>query len=244
MLYLIGIGLGDEKDISLNALNVLKNCDFVYLENYTSKLFFDVEKFEYLIGKKIILADRDLVENKDQIVNNALNKTVAFLVKGDVFSATTHSDLFLRAKEKGVLVKIIHNSSILTAVGDTGLSLYKFGKVASIPFDNKNVKTPITIFLDNHKLKMHTLFLLDLSPKEETYMNFKEAIKYLVDLCPQIKNSTQIIVCGALGTEDSIIKYGEINDLLNIEINIYPQCIIIPAELHFMEEEMLNSFKV
>lgn len=44
-------------------------------------------------------------------------------------SATTHSDLLLRAKEKGVTVKVVHNASILTAVGACGLHLYRFGQV-------------------------------------------------------------------------------------------------------------------
>ncbi|HIH25712.1 MAG TPA: diphthine synthase, partial [Nanoarchaeota archaeon] len=47
-----------------------------------------------------------------------------------------------------------------------------------------------------------------------------------------------------LGTEEQIIKYGKINELLDIEINVYPQCIIIPGKLHFMEEEVLELYKI
>ncbi len=43
------------------------------------------------------------------ITGEAEKRDVAFLVVGDVFSATTHTDLYLRAKEKGVKVKIVHN---------------------------------------------------------------------------------------------------------------------------------------
>ena len=37
-LYFIGIGLNDEKDISIKGLEIIKKCDHIYLENYTSKL--------------------------------------------------------------------------------------------------------------------------------------------------------------------------------------------------------------
>ncbi|HLC58614.1 MAG TPA: diphthine synthase [Candidatus Nanoarchaeia archaeon] len=243
MLYLIGIGLGNEKDITLNALETLKKCDFIYLENYTSKLNFNIKDFEKLIGKTIILADRELVESGDDIVNSSLGGEVAFLVKGDVFSATTHVDIYLRVKKLNGNCKVLHNSSILTAVGDTGLSLYKFGKTASIPFNYKNIHTPFDIYLENGR--MHTLFLLDLDPKTNKYMNFKDGLNCLNENGDGSVNlGTYAVVCAGLGTDEQIIKYGKIEDLLKININIYPQCFIIPKDLHFMEEEFLNLYKI
>ena len=108
MLYLIGIGLNNEKDISLNGLEAVKKADVVYLENYTSKLSCSVADLEELYEKKIILADRELVEQKaeETILKDAQNKNVAFLVIGDVFGATTHVDLMLRAKKLNIKVKI------------------------------------------------------------------------------------------------------------------------------------------
>lgn len=50
------------------------------------------------------------------------------------FSATTHSDLQLRAQEQGVEVIVIHNASIMNAVGVTGLQLYRFGEVQILHF--------------------------------------------------------------------------------------------------------------
>ena len=37
-LYLIGIGLSTEKDITVKGLEIVKKCDKVYLESYTSLL--------------------------------------------------------------------------------------------------------------------------------------------------------------------------------------------------------------
>ena len=49
-------------------------------------------------------------------------------------SATTHTDLELRARQKGIPVKVVHNASIMNAVGACGLQLYRFGEAVSIVF--------------------------------------------------------------------------------------------------------------
>ena len=53
---------------------------------------------------------------------------------GDVFAATTHTDLYLRAIERKMKVELIFNASIMTAVGCCGLQCYRFGETVSIPF--------------------------------------------------------------------------------------------------------------
>jgi precorrin-2 methylase len=44
MLYLVGLGLADEKDITVRGLEVVKSASRVYLEAYTSILLVDKEK--------------------------------------------------------------------------------------------------------------------------------------------------------------------------------------------------------
>jgi len=237
VLNIIGIGLGDEKDITLKGLELVKKSDFVYLENYTSKLDCDISSLEALYGKKIILADRDLVENKTEIIDNAKNKEVSLLIIGDVFSATTHADIMQRALDKKIRVNIVHNASVLNAVGSTGLSLYNFGKVTSIPFDNKNIKSPIKVLEDNQKLGLHTLFLLDLDPSEDKFMSVNKAIEYLFD--NKVKDQICVVCCG-LGSAKQIIKTGNLFKLKSIKFDVYPQCLIIPGKLHFKEEEFLK----
>lgn len=247
MLYLIGIGLGNEKDITLNGIEAIKKCKFVYLENYTSNLMFDLNHLENLVGKKVVLANREFVENGDEIINNSKKSDVALLVKGDVFSATTHVDLFLRTKHENITCKILHNASILTVIGDAGLSLYKFGKVVSIPFNYANVYSSYETFLENKEA--HTLFLLDLKPSENKYMDFKDGLKYLLEKSKE-KNDSKItedskcIICAVLGTDKAEIKYGKISDLLKLDIKSYPQCIIVPGKMHFVEEEIIDLYKL
>jgi len=43
--------------------------------------------------------------------------------------ATTHTDLQLRARQLGIPVRVVHNASVMNAVGTCGLQLYRFGEV-------------------------------------------------------------------------------------------------------------------
>lgn len=44
MLYIIGLGLADEKDISVKGLEIVKRADRVYLEAYTAILLVEKEQ--------------------------------------------------------------------------------------------------------------------------------------------------------------------------------------------------------
>ena len=239
MLYLIGIGLGNEKDISLNGLDAVKKADKIYLDNYTSELNCSIKDLEKIYGKKIGLADRKFVEDGRQILKYAKKGNVALLIIGDVFSATTHIDLFLRAKKENIKVKVIHGSSIISAVGVTGLQLYNFGKIASIPFNNVNIKAPVEIFKVNKKNGMHTLFLLDLD--QDRFLTIKEACEYLIN--NGVNEKTKAIGCAMIGSEKQIIKYSNLTRLKEIDFWDAPYCLIIPGKLHFMEEEALDLWK-
>ena len=249
-LYFIGLGLNSEKDITINGLEAVKKCDLVYLENYTSVLNCSKEQLEKFYGKKIIPARRNLVEaDGNEIIENAKTKNVALLVAGDPIVATTHIDLFLRAKKEGIKCNVIHNASILSAVGIIGLQVYKFGKTTSIPFENENVETPYNVLKDNLSLGLHTLFLLDLNPEEEKFMSVNDAIRYLLKI--ELKRNEKVfsekvlcIGCARIGSESQVIKAGTAKDLLKFNFGNPVHCLIVPGKLHFMEEEMLNLYKI
>ena len=44
MFYIIGLGLADEKDISVKGLEIVRQADRVYLEAYTAILLVDKER--------------------------------------------------------------------------------------------------------------------------------------------------------------------------------------------------------
>ncbi len=246
-LHFIGLGLSNEQDISLAGLELIKKADKVYLEHYTAVLSCPLESLEKLYGKKVELANREFVEKQNVLVDEAKTKEIAFLVVGDPFGATTHIDLFLRAKKAGIKTTVTHNASVLTAVGATGLQLYKFGKTTSIPFEVAS-ETPYEVLRENQKMGLHTLFLLDLRPDKNKYMTIKEAIEYLHKLEAQKKEnlfsaSTTCVGCAQLGSPEQKIKYASAEVLSHQEFGPGMHCLIIPGNLHFMEEEALHLWK-
>ena len=122
VLFIVGLGLGDEKDITVRGLEAVRSCDKIFLESYTSLLCVGKERLEQYYQKPIIIADRNMVESEaEQIYEPALTQNIALLVVGDPVCATTHTDIIIRAREHGVKVELIHNASVMGAVGCCGL---------------------------------------------------------------------------------------------------------------------------
>ncbi|BFG19248.1 hypothetical protein CerSpe_055220 [Prunus speciosa] len=128
MLYIVGLGLADEKDITFRSLEIVKQCDQVFIESYTSLLSFGLSSdglstLENLFGKPVTVTDRKTVEEKaDQILT------------ADPFGPTTHTDLVVRATKLGIMWKVVPNASVTNAVGICGLQLNHYGEKVSIPF--------------------------------------------------------------------------------------------------------------
>ncbi|MBW2986506.1 diphthine synthase [Candidatus Woesearchaeota archaeon] len=251
-LYFIGLGLNDEKDITVKGLNLVKKADVVYLENYTAILNCPISYLEKQYEKKIILADRDMVEQNPgkTILKDAKDKNVAFLVVGDPFGATTHMDLLMRAKKAGIKTQIVHNASILSAIGVTGLQVYKFGKTTSIPFPEKGFEpeTPYDFLKENQKMGLHTLLLLDLRPKENKFMTISDAINTLLKIEMRrnekvFTKDTLCIGCAKIGSLDQQIKTGKSSELSKLNFGPGLHCLIVPGKLHFAEEEVIEQFK-
>ena len=61
MLYLVGLGLADETDITVKGLEIVKKAERVYLEAYTSILLVSKDKlvsgFYSFVGKTIPFSD-------------------------------------------------------------------------------------------------------------------------------------------------------------------------------------------
>ncbi|KIJ66014.1 hypothetical protein HYDPIDRAFT_174764 [Hydnomerulius pinastri MD-312] len=180
MLYVIGLGLCDEKDITVRGLEAVKSSTRVYLEAYTSILMVQKERLEAFYGKDLIVADRDMVETQsDEILRNADKEDVSFLVVGDPFGATTHIDIVLRARAENIPVRIIHNASIMNAIGACGLQLYNFGQSVSLVFFTETWK-PDSFYdriKENSGLGLHTLVLLDIKVKEQSEENLARGRK-------------------------------------------------------------------
>ena len=233
MLYLIGLGLS-ESSISVAALEAIKSCDKVYLETYTVDFPYEIKNLESSIKTKIIPLEREKVEN-ESVIKEAKKQNIALLVYGNPLSATTHIQLIIAAKKQKVKYKIIHSESILNAIAESGLQLYKFGKTASMPKFSPNYAPDsfLDIILQNEKIKAHTLLLTDIG------LSSKEAIKQLEKVSEKRNvKFDKIIICSQLG-KNSKIFYDNIKNLKTKNIPL-PFCIIIPSELHFIEKEALE----
>jgi diphthine synthase len=250
VLYLIGLGLRPD-NISKRALEIIHECSAVYLETYTSILPCSHDELEQMLGIQVIPADRQLVERdaETKLLKPAKTGDVALLVIGDPLSATTHTDLLLRARELDVRTEVIHNATVLNAVARTGLQLYKFGKTASIAFGEQDYvpETHSAILKENQSINAHTLFLLDLRPLEKRYLTIADGITSLLSLAakddkPAFTDETLCVGCARLGWQDEQIVAGKAIQLLDVDFGKPPYCLIVPAKMHFVEEELIGAF--
>jgi len=148
--------------------------------------------------------------------------------------ATTHITILGEAKKRKIKVEVIHNASIFDAVAETGLQLYKFGKITSIP--DFEAESFIKTIKDNLGIGAHSLILIDIG------MKTSEAFEKLEKTAKNHKvKLNKIVVCSRLGTKDSKIYYNNLKELKNKNLK-KPFCIIIPGKMHFMEKEVLEDF--
>ena len=250
-LIFIGLGLNDERGLSLKGLEEIKKADHVFLELYTSLMpEFSLKRLTDRSGKQIYLVTRRHLEDENgEIILSAAEKgKTVLLVPGDPFVATTHVALRIEAKKRGVRTRIIHNASILSAiVGLSGLHNYKFGKTVTIPFPENFSVTPYNVIAQNKKLGLHTLCLLDLKVDEKRYLSIKDGLTLL--LKNEQKNKKRVVTPNTLavgaarvGSEKPNLKAGPVKSLLNFDFGEPPHSLIFLGKLHFMEAEALVAF--
>ncbi len=253
MLYFIGLGLYDEEDISVKGLEAVRAADTVYAEFYTSRLMgTTLEKMEALYGKRVCLLSREEVEVDPAWLEDARKKDVAFLVGGDAMVSTTHLDLRLRAAKMGIKTRVIHASSIVTAVsGLCGLQNYRFGRSTTIPFPyisrGKRIipETPYQVLLENLGRNLHTMLFLDIQSKPvERYMTVNEGAALLLEMQAnageRILDNTLGIGIARAGSREASVKADLLPRLTGFDFGGPLHIIIIPARLHFMEAEGLH----
>lgn len=231
MLYLIGLGL-NKKGISIKGLEAVKRCKKIYLENYTVELPYSIEDLSENLGKKVVPFDRNKVEGLE-FLDEARKTDIALLVYGSPLIATTHMTILNEAKKSGIKTKVIHSASILDGVAESGLQLYKFGKIASLP--DFEAESFMKIVKENREINAHSLILVDIG------LEFNKAIEKLENAAKNHEIEIDKIIVGSkLGTEKSKILYRKTIDLKDKNIES-PFCIIIPGELHFTEKEFLED---
>ncbi|MBS7614628.1 diphthine synthase [Candidatus Bathyarchaeota archaeon] len=250
-LVFVGLGLYDEKDVSLRGLEEARTSDYVFAEFYTSLMTgLSLERLETVVGKRVAVVSRKTLEDDDgePILQKAEKLKVAFLVPGDPLIATTHIDLRIRAQKRGIKTKIVHGASIVSAaIGLSGLQNYRFGRSVTIPFSEPHsvYETPYNVVAENKARNLHTLCFLDIKAEEKRSMTIEEALKILLSL--EEKKKMHIVTLDSLavgiaraGAEDSLVKADSVKSLLNYDFGSPPHTLVFPAErLHFVEADAL-----
>ncbi|KAF4532371.1 hypothetical protein B566_EDAN003675 [Ephemera danica] len=271
MFYLVGLGLGDAKDITVKGLEIVKKAERVYLEIYTSMLTVGKEALEEFYGRPIEVADREMVEQgAGHILEGSHREDVVLLIVGDPFGATTHTDLVLRAKQAGIPYQVVHNASIMNAIGCCGLQLYSFGETVSIPYWTESWQ-PDSFYekiLANKSRGLHTLCLLDIQVKEPTpeslmkkkreylpprFMSVAEASQQLLKIAEkqqivstesdtQVSAATVVVGVSRVGSATQQVTVSSLQKMATQDMGPPLHSLVIPGHLHPLELEYLEQF--
>ena len=249
MLSFVGLGISGFESIPIEGLDAISTADIVYLEQFTSPIGkSDLEKIQNAIKGEFKPAKRWLVEDGNEILENAKKKNVVLLSYGDPYIATTHIELRARAIENKTETRSIHASSSLTSmIGECGLHFYKVGRIATIMSEMKSLTTPYYVIYKNLIEGNHTVLLLEYNQDKDFFLDPNDALKGLLETekgqrRKVITESSYVIVASRIGFEDQTIISGKISSLAKTNFGKPPHTIIIPGRLHFTESDALKLF--
>jgi diphthine synthase len=223
--------------------------------------------------------------SSDEILADANTKDIAFLVVGDPFgfvnlipmniisflisiSATTHTDLSLRARALGIQTRTIHNASILTGVGITGLSLYNFGQTTSMVFftDSWRPSSFYDRLAENASLGFHSLILLDIKVKEPDLVALARTGKVVYEpprfmtaaQCAaqmlEVEGDRKAGICGEnklavavarVGSQEQVLRAGTLKELCEEDLGKpLHSLVLLGSRTYDLERQFLKEFAV
>src|SRR5215213_8535187 len=260
MLWLIGIGVNGYKGISFHTLDILKKCDIIYFERFTSPLYDDdLINLNSLIGegydnerKKMIPAERWLVEDGNQILEQAKNANVALITYGDPLIATTLSELQVRARKNLINVDVVHSASGITSlIGESGLHMYKFGRAVTMMLGSHSAISVYNAVFDNLLSGSHTLILTEYNNNDNKFffLDPVQVFRMLIEIEKDVKynifsGETFVVVASRIGTEQKKIISGKIKSLIGMTFETGPHSIIITGSLHFTESDAIRYLTI
>lgn len=233
------------------SIEILKNCDRIYLERFTSPVSEDFINNVKLIlgqGKKIEIVKRWFVEDGRQILDESKKLNVGLVSYGDPTIATTFTELRIRALKNNINVKIIHAASGITSlVGECGLQIYKMGRLVTMMQEKQSAISVYSTIFSNLNLNCHTIILTEYRQEEdgsEFFLKPNHVMSKLLEAEGDIKydiisEDSYLIVVSRIGADNQKIVSGKIKSLINLEYNKGPHSIVFPAKLHFTEEEAI-----
>jgi diphthine synthase len=242
-LTFIGLGLNDEKGITVEGLEEARAADSAYGEFYTNVMpNLDLRRLEKEIGKRVEVLDRAQLEDEGghRLLRAAGKERVVFLVPGDPLIATTHVSLRLSLARMGIKSRVVHAPSIVSAVcGATGLQSHKFGKSITVPRDQPLPKSVLDTISDNSDRGLHTLILLDVQAGKSSQLTIRDAVTRIV-AADDLLNNRLAVGVARLGSRDEKVKASKMKTLIDEDFGNTPHSIVVVGRPHFMEAEALE----
>ncbi|WP_336002509.1 diphthine synthase [Halorientalis halophila] len=243
MLTFVGLGLYDERSITVAGRDRLRAADRAFAEFYTSKLVGStVADLEAHHDVTIEVRDREGVErDPDPILDAAEAGDAVFLTAGDPMISTTHVDLRLRARDRGIDTAVVHGTTAQTAASSlTGLQNYRFGKATTLPFERAHGGTGVPESVvetidDNRERGLHTLVYLDIKAADEDYMTAATAAGLLAE---EYEDLPAVAVCQA-GSDSPTVAADELSALAERDFGPPLHLLVIPGDLHLLERDAL-----
>lgn len=255
MLHFIGLGINGYKSISIHVLEILKNCDAIYLERFSAfvsdgelnglRSLAELHDFKM----NILPAERWFVEDGRDILEQARTNDLALLTYGDPFIATTLIELYVRAIKNSIKVDVIHAASGITSlIGESGLHLYKFGRIITIMSELQSTVSVYNTVYENLLAGNHTLILTEYNNdhRKPFFLDPNSAFKALLQIEKDFRykiffKDTFAIVASRIGMPDQKIISGRVGSLRGINFGQGPHSIIVTGTLHFTEVEALMT---
>jgi len=251
VLTLVGLGLWGAKDVSVAGLEAIRAANRVFAEWYTARLSgATMEDLEALYGRRVEVLPREAVEDGGVILDAAAAGHAVLIAAGDALTATTHQDLRLRARERGIETRVVHGASIVAAAGALlGLQNYKFGRTTTLVFPEPNYfpTSPYDVVKENLARGLHTLVLLDIRAHETRYMSASEGASLLLRMERErgegaLAPATLACAVARAGSEAPEVVAGPLEALARTDLGAPLHTLVVPGRLHFAEEEALAAF--
>ena len=261
MLTFVGLGLHDERSVTVAGRRAIRDADRVFAEFYTSRLVGatlpDLEAFH---GVDVEVRGRAGVEDDPEAVLSAAEVgDVVFATAGDAMVSTTHVDLRLRAEARGIETRLVHGPSAATAAaGLTGLQNYRFGKAVTLPFPHAHgggdvPGSVVDSVAANRDRGLHTLVYLDIEvdPAERrrrgddrtdddpAFMTADAAAGLLagVDGWPDRLG----VAVARAGSPDPVVAADALSGLAERDFGDPLHLLVIPGDLHHIEADALRE---
>lgn len=243
MLTFVGLGLYDERSVTVEGREAIADADRAFAEFYTSRLVgADVADLEAYHDTDIEVRDRAGVEqDPEPILDAAEAGDTVFLTAGDTMISTTHVDLRLRAEDRDIDTRVVHAPTAESAASClTGLQNYRFGKATTLPFPYahgaEGLPASVTeTIADNQAADLHTVVYLDIKADRDEFMTADVGAELLAEEYPDLVG----VVIARAGSPEPLVEAAPMADLAEREFGEPLHLLVIPGELHLLEADAL-----